>query len=76
MTGFLTLNFCTLSNNLAGNGGGLFNNGTADIKDVTFDNNIAGSGSGVGGGIYNSGTLTLEKSTINGSVAGTGGGTL
>lgn len=73
--GSLTLNYCTLINNLAANGGGLFNNGTATIKNVTFDNNIAGSGSGVGGGIYNSGTLiTLEKTTVHGSAAGTGGG--
>jgi len=72
----LTLNYCNLSSNLAGNGGGLFNNGTAVIKNVTFDNSIAGSGSGVGGGIYNSGTLTLEKTTIKGSEAGSGGGLL
>ncbi len=70
----MTLNYCTLIGNQAGNGGGLYNNGTATIKNLTFKDNIAGSGSGIGGGIYNSGTLTLEKSTINGSAAGTGGG--
>jgi hypothetical protein len=68
-------------------GGGIYNQGTLDLKGVTVQNNIAqgqnstvpgGEGAtALGGGIYSSGTLTLEggcKVQNNQAVGGQGGG--
>src|SRR5262249_26451022 len=69
----LTLTASTVSGNRAGNpvrgdGGGLFNVGTATVINCTFANNV--SVTGTGGGIWNDGTLTIHDSTITGNVAG------
>jgi hypothetical protein len=68
-------------------GGGIYNQGTLDLKGVTVQNNTAqgqnstvpgGTGAAAwGGGIYSSGTLTLEggcKVQNNQAVGGQGGG--
>jgi hypothetical protein len=68
-------------------GGGIYNQGTLDLKGVTVQNNTAqgqnstvpgGTGAAaLGGGIYSSGTLTLEggcKVQNNQAVGGQGGG--
>ena len=71
----------TFSNNTAGNGGGLYNAGTAEIHDSTFSGNVStcsifecltyGLG---GGGIANIATLTLDGSKLLGNGAFIGGG--
>ncbi len=58
-TGDLTLNYCTFISNQSINGGALYSGGTADIFNVNFDGNSAGSGNG--GAIYNDGTLNPRK---------------
>jgi uncharacterized protein (TIGR03382 family) len=72
----LTINRCTLSNNVAagisGQGAGLFNAGTATITSSTFSGNTATGGvrSGGEGGAINNGngaTLTLVDSTLTGN---------
>jgi large repetitive protein len=75
----LTINRCTISNNLGGagggypgQGGGLYNLGTAMITNSTFSGNTAAGdngGPGDGGAIYNgnSGILTLINSTLVGN---------
>jgi HYR domain/Secretion system C-terminal sorting domain len=78
-SGQLTLNNCTISNNVtgsAGNGGGICNNGTLTVTNSTISGNTT---SGDGGGILNNGqnaTLTVTNSTISGntSTASNGGG--
>jgi parallel beta-helix repeat protein len=54
-----------------GNGGGLYNDGTTRLNDVTLSGNTATAGAG----LWNNGTLTLTDSTIAGNTAtGNGGG--
>ena len=59
-------------------GGGLFNGGMADLKDVAITNNLADqedNQSGDGGGIYNTGRLTLRGSRVgDNSTTAVGGG--
>ncbi len=50
-------------------GGGIYNDGTANIVDTTVSNNVAGGNEGSGGGIWNSGTLTLNRSTVSNNLA-------
>ena len=55
-----------------GNGGGIFNMGTLNVKDSTLSGNTAAN---MGGGILNGGTLTVTGSTLVDNHAGwTGGG--
>ena len=65
-----------------GNGGAIFNRGTATIGTSTFAGNGAGTvgrvgnggAGGNGGAIASTGTLSLTGSTVSGNTAGTGGG--
>jgi hypothetical protein len=73
--GTLTVTSSTLSDNSAGNGGGIFNrlSGTVTLISSTVSSNSADQN---GGGIYNQGTLTVTSSTLSGNSArgGAGGG--
>jgi hypothetical protein len=79
----VTVSTCSISNNSADYGAGLFNDGfassaTMTVRNCTVSGNTATSGYG-GGGIYNhgqfgSGTLTLIDNTISGNSAAIGGG--
>jgi len=53
-------------------GGGVFNEGTAEITDST----ISGNRNGIGAGIYNIGSISLTNVTISGNVANDIGGGL
>lgn len=78
----LTVDHCTVSDNHAGWGGGIFNNGggsnaTLTITNSTFSGNGAAAPYGVGNGaaIYNDGfngsaTLTVTNTTFSGNFAG------
>jgi hypothetical protein len=61
-----------LSDNEADDGGGIFNEGSAVLTDVTLRTNFALSG----GGIVNQGTLTIDGGTLSTNVAFVGGGLL
>jgi hypothetical protein len=54
-----------------GPGGGIYNDGTLTLNNITVSGNTTTS---VGGGIYNGGTLILNKSTVSGNGAVNGGG--
>ena len=73
--GSLTINFCTITNNLAvgfgGFGGGIFNEGVVTINDSTISQNGNVLG---GGGIYSSGYVTINNSTIVANTGLIGGG--
>ena len=72
-SGILTLTNSTVSgNSAADSGGGIFNQGTANLFNATVSDN--GDEDRVGGGILNVGTLTLTNSTVNGNSAFAGGG--
>jgi hypothetical protein len=50
-----------------GNGGGVFNSGTATLTGCTVSGNNTGT---AGGGVFNSGTINLTDSTVSGNFAG------
>jgi hypothetical protein len=70
----------------AGEGGGIYNSGTATITDSSVQDNTAGFGFGGGGGgggrgadshgggIYNIGTATITASALRRNIAGSDGG--
>ncbi len=80
--GTLTLERCTVADNVAiDDGGGIRNDGALTLSECRVENNRATRWGSVGGGIYNPvivGTPTLEiiASTISGNVAGDHGGGL
>ncbi len=64
----VTLTDCTLTGNTAysgtyGDGGGVYNKGTATLTNCTLSNNTASSG----GGVYSAGTATLTNCTVTGN---------
>lgn len=67
--GALTLNYCTVSNNI--NGSGIDNGATLVLNACTISGNQA---SFYGGGLYNSGTATLNNCTLAANTAGYQGG--
>ena len=68
--GFLTINNCTFTGNLAEFGGAIDNEGILTINNSTFTVNEAG----VGGAVYNFGVLNVENSTFTANHAiGEGG---
>ncbi len=62
---------CTVSENTARDGGGIYSHGTLTVTDSFMSQNDA---SGFGGGIKNDGELTLGHSTLARNSAGSGGG--
>ncbi len=74
-TGTLNLNNVRFVSNTGANGGALANAGTAVLKGVKFEENIA---DGVGGGIYQSGfgNLQLIESTLHQNTAEMTGGAI
>jgi len=69
----LTMTGCTVAQNTAGIGGGIFNSGNADLHNCTISSNAASNG---GGGICNVGTVSLTDCLLdgNGSNSNPGGG--
>jgi len=70
-TGILTLSSSTVRENTAETiGGGILNDGTAELKHSVVTRNIAiqGLDGHFGGGIYNSGTVTLRHSSVRGNI--------
>ena len=66
-----TLTSLTISGgSTSGNGGGVYNDGTATIVDCT----ITGNSAAKGGGVYSKGTVTIEDCTITTNSATNGGG--
>jgi hypothetical protein len=70
-TADLTVNDCTITNNMAsgsnivGGGGGINNQGVLTVNNST----LSGNQSQFGGGIFNDGTLTLSGCTLSGNSA-------
>ncbi len=73
INGTVYVNESTFSNDTGGDGGGIYNEGTATLNDSTFNGDSAGS-SYNGGGIYNDGTATLTNCTLANNSAEYGGG--
>jgi hypothetical protein len=73
--GTLTVSGGDVSSNVAGNGGGIYNAGTATVSGCTLSGNFV-KYQGQGGGIYNAGTATVSGCTLSGNSAyqGQGGG--
>jgi predicted outer membrane repeat protein len=72
--GNVTLQACTLSNNLASFGGAaIVNNTDANILTVTGSTFTNNSSSGNGAVIFNNGTVTMTGSTFTGNSADSGG---
>jgi large repetitive protein len=70
--GTLTVNYSTVSGNIAsGYGGGIVNLGTLTVNNSTISGNSA---TGNGGGIENNGTLTVNNSTFSGNSTNVNGG--
>jgi predicted outer membrane repeat protein len=67
----VTVRDYTLSGNTATLGGGIYNQGTLDVRGSTLAGNTA---SDSGGGIYNLGTATVQQSTLSGNTATSAGG--
>ncbi len=63
----VNLHFCTVSNNTASFGGGIYNNGTLTARDIIISGNEAHIG---GGGIWNSesGIFSLASGEISGNI--------
>jgi predicted outer membrane repeat protein len=66
----LYLNYLTIANGSAINGGAIYNNGTLTVSNSTFStSNNLGVLSDQGGAIYTNGTLTVTNSTFSGNTA-------
>ena len=69
-----------MTNGSGGQGGGIFNSGTANLTNVTIDTNAAAASTnatttnpgGVGGGLNNGGTAALVNVTITNNLASGG----
>jgi hypothetical protein len=72
-SGSVTITNSTIAGNVARDGGGLYNRGTAHISNSTISGNLATYDSvgntESGGGIWTSGTLTITSSTISKNTA-------
>jgi hypothetical protein len=58
----------------AAGGGGILNNGTLSLINMTLSGSV--SGNAIGGGVSNNSVLTVINSTISGNDSGVGGGGL
>ena len=85
VSAILTINDSTVTGNLArglaigdgGQGGGIYNNGTLEIRGSTVSGNsvtVTPPVPGRAGGIFNSGTAEISNSTISGNMAGNSAG--
>jgi hypothetical protein len=63
----------TVADGRGGDGGGILNNGTLEVSNVTLSSNATDSPDD-GGGIFNDGTLILTNSTLSDNSAGGGRG--
>jgi hypothetical protein len=72
-TGSLSLEGTIIRNNIAGLGGGISNQGSLTLTNVTIDRNSAEQW---GGGIINTGILRVRRSTVSNNAAIIGGGLL
>jgi CSLREA domain-containing protein len=71
--GILRMNHTHVDDNRSGDeGGGVLNDGTLEVTDSSFDNNVAGFGAG----IWNRGDVTILRSTVNGNQAAIDGGVI
>ncbi len=72
----VTLSNSIIANNTATSGGGIFNQGTLKLINVTIRANSATEASSQGGGIYNRGSLELSNVLVtdNHAPSGSGGG--
>ncbi len=68
----------TIADGNGTSGSGILNNGTLNINNSAFSNNVASVTTSSGGGIDNGSgsTLTVSNSTFSGNYAGSGGGIL
>ena len=76
-SGDLTLNDASITGGyvLAGNGGGIGNQGTLTVNDsIITGNSVAGAFTVSGGGVYNIGMLTVNNSIVSDNSAYFGGG--
>ena len=77
LNGTLTIRNSTVSGNytsdlpFGGYGGGIYNDGTAEITDCTVSGNFPSTN---GGGIYNTGTAQITDSTVRQNMTRRGGG--
>jgi hypothetical protein len=62
---------CSISDNEAGRGGGIFSNSPLSLTDCTISGNYA---SAFGGGVFTSGATTITGTTIDNNEAGNAGG--
>ncbi len=60
--------------NIAGNGGGIYNDGVLALTNCVLHDNTASGMGGSGGGIYSNGPTTLTGSTLRDNEAGAYGG--
>ncbi len=72
----LTIDTLTIANGSAGDGGGIFNEGTLAVTNSTFSRNVASGGIYGGGAICNLGgtVSSINNSTFSENVATTSGG--
>ena len=77
-SGTATLTDCNVIGNSAGDGGGIYSNGTLKVSSSFITYNLASGnsgGNGVGGGVFtNGGNLTLSQSLLSGNTAIGGAG--
>ena len=73
-SGVVTLNNLTIANGhtAAGNGGGVFNNGSLTVSNCTFVGNTAAAGGAISNGAP-AGTLAVSNCTFSGNVSAAGG---
>lgn len=70
--GIVVLRNCSLTNNSAVYGGGIWNDGWLAITNCTLSQNWAfySDGPQVGGGLYNNGYAVLQNTTLSGNIGG------
>jgi hypothetical protein len=67
----------SVTDDLVGQGGGIFNQGTVWITNSAVVGNSTSpgeDGAGSGGGIFNAGVMRIENGTVSGNIASTSGG--
>lgn len=63
-------------NGSAQNGGGVANQGSLEIQDVSFENCYSETGAGRGGAVFNSGTVSIDRSFFDSSSSLNEGGAI